>query len=271
MTSVLDASKELLVEVSALLTGAGAEFVVVGGWSPYLLNSTEHKHPGTKDVDILFSDGAAEGGLEQFVSLLLKNGFMPSAKHDFQLLKPILVNGHELVFNVDLLHPSESLKNPELFTDHFDLHILDGDLEKTKHVRSIVLPSSEILFREGFRQELEVVAPLTKKSTLVPLISSAGVILSKCESVHLVKRPRDSFDIYIALISAGAKRIASAISPYKELDGVRHMLESLGSFVAKKSDTSVELFEFDLRVSKYVSEDINPLPSVEIARLLAAI
>lgn len=271
MTSVLDASKELLVEVSAILTGAGAEFVVVGGWSPYLLNTTEYRHPGTKDVDILFSDGAARLGLERYVDLLLREGFMPSAKHDFQLLKPIEVNSHELVFNVDLLHPSESLKNPELFTDHLDLHIKDGDLEKTKFVRSIALPSSNILFLEGFSQAVEVVAPLTGNSAVVPLISPAGVILSKCESVHLVKRPRDSFDIYIALMSGGSSNIIQAISPYKHLDGVRHMLDSLNSFVAKKSAISVDFFEFDVRVRRYVKQTIDPLPTIAVGQFLAAI
>lgn len=271
MTSVLDASKELLVEVSTILLGAEAEFIVVGGWSPYLLNTTEFKHPGTKDVDILFSDGAAERGLEQYVHLLLQNGFMPSAKHDFQLLKPISVNGHELVFNVDLLHPSESLKNPELFTDHFDLHIRDGDLEKTKFVRSIVLPSSEILFRSGFNQTIRVVAPLTGKDAFVPLISPAGAILSKCESVHLAKRPRDSFDIYISLMSGGAPNIVQAISPYKHLTGVKHMLNSLGTFVAQKSSYLEDRNEFDVRVRKYEDRDLTPLPSQEVARMLAAL
>lgn len=243
----------------------------MGGWSPYLLNTTEHKHPGTKDVDILFSDGAADRGLKEFVGLLLRSGFMPSAKHDFQLLKPISVNGHELVFNVDLLHPSESLKNPELFMDHLDLHIKDGDFGKSKFVRSIVLPSSEILFRDGFNQTVQVVAPLSGREATVPLISSAGAILSKCESVHLVKRPRDSFDIYISLMSSGAQNIVAALSPYKEMAGVQHMLKSLGSFIAEKSTFSDDCYEFDVRVHRYVRHDLDILPSQEIANMLAAI
>ena len=226
ISSVLDAAKELLVDVVLTLQQSNAEFVIVGGWSPYLLNTSKHVHPGTKDVDVLFSDDSARGGLGQHIEVLLKNGFMPSAKHDFQLLKPIEVAGQKLVFNIDLLHPSETIKNPELLVNQLDLHILDSEIGASKAIRSIVLPSSKILFEAGFREEFATVSPLTSKSARIPLISSAGSILSKCESVSSSKRKRDSFDIYISLLSSGIENTAKAIAPYKSLDGVNHMAVS---------------------------------------------
>lgn len=270
METVLDAAKELLVDVSELLGDAGAEFVIVGGWSPYLLNKTSYAHPGTKDVDVLFSDGSAEYGLSKYIKLFLENGFVPSAKHDFQLIKNISVGDNELAFNVDLLHPSETIRNPELLTDHLNLHIEDGDLQKEKFVRSIVLPSSKILFQDDFQALTTVVAPLSSRTVKVPLITAAGAILSKCESVKVAKRPRDSFDIYLSIMSEGVERVASVIRPYKDVEGVKHMLESLEEFVTQQSSLN-GYKEFDVRVSRYIRNLPSPLPSDKVMELLAGI
>lgn len=271
MSSVLDAAKELLVDVVSTLQQSNAEFVIVGGWSPYLLNTSKHAHPGTKDVDVLFSDESARNGLARHIEVLLENGFMPSAKHDFQLLKPIEVAGQKLVFNIDLLHPSETIKNPELFADQFNLHIVDGEVGASKTIRSIVLPSSKILFEAGFRENKEVVAPLTSKRAVIPLISAAGSILSKCESVSSTKRRRDSFDIYVSLLTLGVDNAVRAISPYRSLNGVKHMTEALRSYLSKPSDNDATITEFDERVSYFTCEHMYSKPSQLVSKLLAAI
>ena len=60
---LLSAAKALLVEVCHALNLLEVRYVVVGGWSSFLLNATEIVHPGTKDVDILFDDGDVRGSL----------------------------------------------------------------------------------------------------------------------------------------------------------------------------------------------------------------
>jgi hypothetical protein len=130
-----------------------------------------------------------------------------SAKHDFQLLKPISVEGRELVFNVDLLHPSETHRNPELLVDHLDLHIKESDFGDNKFVKSMVLPSSQILFEKDFFDSLIVNCPISNAYATIPLINECGCILSKCESVKLEKRKRDAFDIYLSVCNIAVRGV----------------------------------------------------------------
>lgn len=272
MTTVLDASKALLVEVANVLNRANVNYVVVGGWSPYLRYKGPLQHPGTKDVDILFSDATVEGGISQIIELFLKNGFLVSAKHDFQLLKPISVEGRELVFNVDLLHPSETHKNPELLVDHLDLHINESDLGDKKFVKSVVLPSSQILFEKGFFGPLNVQCPITSVSATVPLITECGCILSKCESVKLEKRKRDAFDIYLSLCSVGTEDFAKALRPYAKLAGVASMLDALREYIKKKVVESEPMLDFDYRVYRYAKDfQVPSSPAALVAKALDAL
>lgn len=265
MTTVLDASKALLVEVAEILNKEQCAYVIVGGWSPYLRNSTKYRHPGTKDVDVLFSDAHARGGIRKVVEMFLSRGFLVSAKHDFQLLKPIEVEGRELAFNVDLLHPSETIANPELLVDHLNLNICEDDLGQDKAVRSVVLPSSRILFESGMSSLYEVVCPITGNKESIQLISEAGCVLSKCKSVHLEKRKRDSFDIFVALESSTPELFAAALRPYAHIEGVKDMLGSLREFLSVQVHPRNPYLEFDLRVRKYAKDmcrEVSPATTV---------
>lgn len=54
--TVNDAAKGLLLESVEIASKAKTEFVVIGGWCSYLRNSNNQiQHPGTRDVDLLFS------------------------------------------------------------------------------------------------------------------------------------------------------------------------------------------------------------------------
>jgi hypothetical protein len=272
MSTVLDAAKALLVETVDILNREGANYVVVGGWSPFLRNKTPHAHPGTKDVDILFSDASAEGGIEKIVEAFLSAGFMVSAKHDFQVIKEVNVAGRLLAFNVDLLHPSETVHNPELLVDHLNLHIKDSEIGDDKFVRSIVLPSSQILFEKDMWSPINVKCPLTGKNIDVPLITETGCVLSKCESVSAEKRKRDSFDIYLSILNLAPHTVASGIRAYTHLEGVKTLLTSFRAFMDRKAVADAAFLEFDARVSKYIKNmDWSNPPSSLVKEMLEAI
>ena len=272
MITVLDASRALLIEVAQILNEQSCNYVIVGGWSPYLRNNTTHAHPGTKDVDVLFSDAHARGGISAIVDSFLDRGFLVSAKHDFQLLKEVEVSGKKLVFNIDLLHPSETIDNPELFVDHFDLGIKESDFGDDKLVRSIVLPSSQLLFKRGMWSAMPVTCQLTGRTLDVPLITEAGCLLSKCGSVGLAKRKRDAFDIFLSVKSAGVVRIAETIRPYAHINGVRELLTSLRKFLAEPCCVDGSFLEFDTRVLRYAREASDEgLPSGLVLNVLDAI
>ncbi|MBJ8104822.1 hypothetical protein JDS80_13400 [Bacillus cereus group sp. N8] len=203
-TSVHEAAKGLLGDVVRILNENEKKYIIMGGWSPFFLNNPNEIHPGTKDVDILFEDGETINALRDIIGQFIKNGYLLSAKHDFQLLKVLKVNEVEMVFNVDLLHPSETKQNPDLFVEHLDLEI---PVYKGRHqlVRSMVLPETNVLFKNEFFTEYNLLSQDSEgmeNEQSFKLMDEAGCILTKAKSVHLVKRPRDSFDIFLAINNA---------------------------------------------------------------------
>jgi hypothetical protein len=183
----------------------GLPFAVVGGWSPFYLNNPTGLHPGSKDVDLLFSEAVEAKGLEKVVGQFLARGYLPSAKHDFQLLRIAGEENRRFVFNVDLLHPKESTvpRGESLFVDHLELPMPESEFIRQHHfVRSIALPSSQFIFdfnriaQKSIRcrfvdgQEAEVT---------VPLADEAAILVTKSESMRGNKRPRDPLDIYVAI------------------------------------------------------------------------
>jgi hypothetical protein len=205
--SLLQGARGLLGDCCRVLEDIDLEYAIVGGWSPYLLNSTKFKHPGTYDVDLLFKDGEKEGTLEQVVQKFLNEGFVLSAKHNFQLLKVLKVAATRFVYNVDFLHSSDNNRKEDMFVDHLNLPVpLNGNLSETYKIKSIMSPQSAVIFSEGLHEvqkEVFILPDTGKEATLkFSLINEAGLIITKTSSVKQVKRQRDSFDIYIAIKQA---------------------------------------------------------------------
>lgn len=201
--SIVSAAKGLLGEVITVLgrTDVG-EFAVIGGWSAFLLNSGRIQHPGSRDVDILFQRGLERRALESAIRALRTAGFLLSAKHEFQLLRQLNVRGTTFVFNVDLLHPGADEPQPELFAEHVSLPIpLSEYTDETYSVMSIVVPQAAFIF-DGHVEpvQLDCVVPSGKRRRLaIPLMNELGLITTKAKSMSNPKRPRDSFDVFLAI------------------------------------------------------------------------
>ncbi len=77
---MLEANRGILAEACEIMGGMSVEYVVVGGWVPYLRGS-EHRlrHPGTSDVDLLFNGDFDR--VKAAVPEFFKAGYVPSAKH----------------------------------------------------------------------------------------------------------------------------------------------------------------------------------------------
>jgi hypothetical protein len=191
----------VLTDTIEKLNSLEVNYIVIGGWCPYL--RYKGSHPGTRDVDVLFADADKKFFLESAVKNFLDDGYLLSAKHDFQLLKQFKIGKQEYVFNIDLLHPSMTRENPELFVDHFVLDICDNqEYEIKKKALSFVLPSSRILFERQFYNIVDVRGVDfngDNKAIKFPLLDEEGFMLSKVDSVKSAKRVRDSFDIYLII------------------------------------------------------------------------
>lgn len=230
----------LLYETTSLLNKIGTKYIIVGGWTPYLLNSEPIQHPGTKDVDVLFDRGYEKGQLKEVILAFLNNGFILSAKHDFQLFKQIQVKENLFIYNVDLLHPLETIKPKDIYVEHIDLDIpADKYLSSTFKMKSIALPSSQSLFDYNLitPYNLEIsVDDSTVLSQTVPLMGEIGTLVTKSKSVLKDKRYRDSLDIYLTikqsrnydeLCASILKLKSESIDTYNSLYGIREAFENL--------------------------------------------
>lgn len=242
MITLNDGAKKLLEEVVQLLSQFdGLEYIIIGGWCPLLRNKINYiTHPGTLDVDILFKEAYSSGAIERVISEFFKQGYMSSAKYQFQLLKKQTINNEDIVFDVDLLHPNmtEDKSWDKKFIDHLSLDVsFDG--EKNVKKMSIALPNSMLLFDMG----------LFTKYDLGPgcnfnLVDFTGMFITKMESCLKEDRQRDSFDIYLAFLNNGVDMNLLAKIVAKN----HHIADALNNFkvfLKKKPDVfnkNIQLF-----------------------------
>jgi|SRR5580700_6709567 hypothetical protein len=269
--NVLDASRGLLIDACRHLTQLGTNYVVVGGWVPVLRCKHDTlAHPGTKDVDILLNDQSSR--LEDAVQALLAANYLPSAKHPFQLLKRLTIQGQngapnrEFVFNVDLMHPSEEGKRPDMFQDIMDLHIFENYDPGRVLIKSIAFPSSAIVFEENLWSTVEVQSrDMGNERVNIPLLNEAGLILSKCDSVRKKKRERDAFDIYYALTASNGDAIAMQTRLLgQRFPQVQRQLDLLKDFITGKGKST-----FNSNVLQFIKSNSTPTePATVVSGLL---
>lgn len=199
-----EAARAILEDVCKRLSGI--EFVIVGGWVPVLrADHTTLTHPGTRDVDVLFHKDVSS--IANAVNVLLDGSYLISAKHRFQLLKPLNVSGKQLVFNVDLMHPLELGETNDMFQDVMDIGIPDNsEASGRMKMKSICFSASEIIFEESLWSSHSGGGVLS-----VPLMTAPGLVISKCRSCQLLKRERDAFDIYFVLTNRDAEKTAAQV------------------------------------------------------------
>ncbi len=114
--------------------------------------------------------------------------------------------------------------------------------------KSIALPSSKFLFK-GFYNTIEFEHSMANgqvKKVSIPLIDESGLIFSKCKSAQVPKRPRDSYDIFLALkqpnVDSTIDRLKSAS---KSFPAVKESVSSLLSFVEdEKSNFSYNIYKY---------------------------
>ena len=195
----------VLGEAVSLAKASEFPFAVIGGWSPLLLNSGPIRHPGTRDVDLLFSRGKEIGALRDVFKAFVSAGYLPSAKHPFQLIRVMKVGRRRIAFNVDFLHPDEKDKSADMFVDHHDLDLwLDEHRLGKLLVKSVVTPVSQFIF-DGHVEVLhrKIRLPDGKRRVIdIPIMDELGTLVTKAESVKSPKRQRDALDIYLAVAQA---------------------------------------------------------------------
>jgi len=252
-TSILAAAEGLLCEVVKLVDTTELEFVVIGGWSPYYLNNGPITHPGSRDVDLLFKEGAKSKTLVPAIEILTQNGFLHSAKHEFQMLRVLDIDGEKFVFNVDLLHADDAVAAPDMFADHVTLPIRLSDFNPDGFVqKSIKVPTSDFLF-EGHVVMHTLATFLPNGSPFrgtVPLMDELGTMVTKAESMSSTKRRRDAFDILLAITQARDFNVlVSSVSRlrYEHQDAFRELSKLKAIRHSRKLRKNIGLYFSDAR------------------------
>lgn len=256
--SLRGAATGLLGETMQIMATSGEVFAVVGGWSPLLLNGGPIPHPGTRDVDLLFDRGAEEQALREVIQAFLSAGYLPSAKHPFQVLRPLRVGSAILLFNVDLLHPSETLEpsiNSDLFADHMQLEApLSADTMERYAMKSIALPQAGFVFDDHriTTVPVPVILPSGEARTVdVPVIDELALLITKSNSAQRTKRERDSFDLFVAVTQArNREQLADLLSELQDLHA--EVFDQARSLQCYLTDGGRETF--NANVGRYLPE-----------------
>jgi len=271
--SILDAVRGCLVETCQCLNSTELKYVVAGGWVPYLRSEGNAlSHPGTNDVDILL--GSDWGAVKAATLRLLERGYVPSAKHPFQILKELSVAGRSFVFNVDLMYPTDDTEAVK--TIKFK-QILDLGVKNTAHqlesrfLASIPLPGMRIIFAQKLWAEFKIEGTLPSGENLsleIPLMDESGLLISKCRSVDNVKRGRDAFDIFLLLSGRNVGDIVSKLTDLaKSSLEVKGEIRKLVEFLSKPDNSKT----FDDRVRDYAALDEAVSPAKSVMALLRPI
>ncbi|MBI2681852.1 MAG: hypothetical protein HYX26_01285 [Acidobacteriales bacterium] len=175
-----DTALALLQDSTATLRDCGVDFVIVGGWVPFLFHATRFGHPGTFDVDVLLNSSSLDDGtFDAAAEQLLSNGYLRAVKNKFQAHRILRVGNEKLVFHVDFLNE----RNPG---DELDLIGGSGKLQ------SIYTPAMQAVFKYAkYRMHSSV------PGARFPSVET--FIAGKAMAAEVKKRQRDAFDVFVTI------------------------------------------------------------------------
>jgi hypothetical protein len=184
-----EAALGLLGESCGILDSCGVEYVVVGGWRPFLFCGAPIPHPGTFDVDVLLRETTSRAAFDAAAQQLLAAGYLRAPKNQFQAHRVLTVGDEPLLFHVDFLHR------------RYAPDVNDNLIEWGKF-QSIAGPGTDIIFElsEYSQESIDVVLPSGNAQTVnIRFASEVGILATKGRSAGTAKRTRDAFDIYLIL------------------------------------------------------------------------
>lgn len=195
------AAQKLLNETTTTLNDHKVNYVVVGGWSPYLFHSQKYGHPGTFDVDVLLdSKSLDDGSFDSASNALLSNGYMRAPKNVFQAHRILNVNGEDLVFHIDFLNEREPTNEIEIVTGQGRMKSVYTEIMKA------VFKYADFRTHSAFPN--------------VRFPSPETFIATKAVAASVKKRQRDAFDIFVTVQDMHAPTLASKWADLCRRDGL---------------------------------------------------
>jgi hypothetical protein len=240
-SSEQQAATAMLLEATRLLNAKTIDYAVIGGWVPFLFNSTPIRHPGTYDVDVVLNTAMSKDQVVKALdSMVLGSGYMRAPKNAFQVYRQLRVNGEDMIFHVDFLHRK--------YADD------SGDLLRSwGRYQSIKSPGTDVIFTaKEVRSELVSGTGTdgNPTSSNITFASEAGFLCAKGRAVGTGKRERDAFDIYLVIaqsadlekLKESSRRLmrdgvfcASIRQMYEEFAPNKHAVDDAAKFLCAVS------------------------------------
>jgi len=195
------AAFHLLEDSTATLVRCGVEFVIVGGWSPFLFHSKKYGHPGTFDVDVLLhSKSLDDGTFDRASEELMQSGYLRAAKNPFQAHRILRVGAEDFVFYVDFLNEREPRD---------ELEFVGGN----GRMKSIYTQSMQAVFRYENYRTLPNYPGLR-------FPSPETFVVTKAAAARVAKRGRDAFDVFVTVQDQDKIKFSELWQKLVEQDGL---------------------------------------------------
>jgi hypothetical protein len=252
-TTINEGARIILEESVGLLDEHLSNVVIIGGWGPFLRN--QDHHPGTRDVDVLFPEFYDRDTPAAVIMRFLDKGYLVSAKHNFQILKPLRVGARKYLYNVDFLHPVIERTDVVEFEDVINLDVtIDGYIVKT--VQTVCILRGDLVFRENLYTQFDIAG---KK---VPLLNDLGVVITKLKSCREPKRPRDIYDVVLAWKSIPDQQKTQLTEMSRNYDIVRTWLNEFDEFDAKNPEFFSEGLQRFSKSNESLEQNIKTLQDI---------
>jgi hypothetical protein len=207
-----DAARALLGEAADVLSQQGVDFVVLGGWIPYLFNRGGYSHPGTFDVDVLLNENTSRESENAAADALCRIGYLRAPKNAFQFHRLLTVGSSPMVYHVDFLQRRYAAEAEDII-----LH--------WGHMTSIAGPGTDVIFTHSEWAMRTVTVPSVHNGAQasqvsIPCASELGFLSAKGRSATTAKRARDAYDIFLVikesedydhLVNRGAKLLSDGV------------------------------------------------------------
>ena len=177
-----------LLRIVRNLQNEGIEFVICGGWVPFLkqlASESETAHSMSLDIDLLLRKAAREREVIDRVRALLIGGmeFERSSTHTFRYEKKVEGNVVQLDLLADFSRTDESepVRRIQGLNSSLDLCLVDGAEDLGGHVEAIRISWLDA----GKTETCDITIP-----------DQVGFLLLKAEVCRYRETPKDPYDIY---------------------------------------------------------------------------
>lgn len=216
----VEAARAVLIELGHLSKGYGSDIVVVGGWVPELLvSSQEAPHIGSVDVDLALNHRALqETRYRSLLAMMTERGYRQSDKQPFIFHRTVKAGSQDVVVEIDFLAGEYAGSGRGHRTQEFE------------DMRARKARGCDLVFEMNSEVEIEGTLPgggidrvNVRVASIVPFIVMKGMALDDR------LKEKDAWDIYYCLqhYPGGIDAIVEAFRPFVDHGLVLEGLEKI--------------------------------------------